>query len=443
MTIDRGFLEIWKAKCPHAFTATPPFKPHTGFIDGQLHLMRPKGMTSWQLLLQCQFVAPINRLFSMGATVVVLAFDNYKRVPTAKQPTQRKRTKRVPTVPWDADAQLPPIIPDNYETILANRVFKARVCQFVVSNIASAVELGGGRRLIVDYDNMPLEFTAEEDEPQPRSGFTMLGESDVKFCAHLEPGKRMIIDSVDGDYCVIGMLQLENAMRRGEELPEIAIRRLYIAPPRDAKRPRNATADMQTSRQYEYLHLNKLLYKLQQFVAELQVVRLSADPTKGPRVQLLHNEMRIIAWIVGLIGCDFTEGLSGIGPKTIWAQLPRMWPQLLSAYDESQNELNVAAVANDVLLPLLHKQYQRHTSKGPGSSLQMFLDVLHATNRLSERQREKLPTTSSIACLLRNCNWTLRYWCDASSVPNAVQKQYGFVRTSTGNVQRDAEASLY
>jgi hypothetical protein len=453
MTIDRGFLQIWKSLAPGAFTPNTPFTPHSAFIDGQLHLMRPGGITSWTQLLHCQFVVPINRLFAMGATVVVLAFDNYKRTPTAKQPTQRKRTKRVPTVPWDADAQLPPTIPDNYEHVLMNRVFKARVCQFVVANIANAVQLGGGRRLVIDYDNLPLEFTAEEDEPRPRSGFTMLGESDVKFCAHLQPGKRTVIDSVDGDYVCIGLLQIENALRAGTPPPQIAIRRLVTTQPR----ARGSLAPRASGRQYEFVYLNKLLESLQRHVLQPKTFSFTvtapkscnetvADASPSPTsASPQFIEMRIVAWLVGLVGCDFTEGLSGVGPKTVWDKLHVLWPHLIDTFEDHCNEMDVACAADRVVLPLLkaQSQFTHHVKHGPTGKLRDFLTTVSSSTRLTEKQRTRLPSVASIACLLRNCNWTLKYWCDAATAPDAVQKQYGFVRTATGNVQRDAHAALF
>ena len=60
MTIDRGFLQIWKSLAPGALTPNTPFTPHSAFIDGQLHLMGPGGITSWTQLLHCQFVVTIS-----------------------------------------------------------------------------------------------------------------------------------------------------------------------------------------------------------------------------------------------------------------------------------------------------------------------------------------------------------------------------------------------
>ena len=68
----------------------------------------------WSSFLEIQFVRPINRLFEFGADVVVLTFDNYSYTPGAKNPTQIKRTTKIPQIKWDQRQELPSIIPENY-----------------------------------------------------------------------------------------------------------------------------------------------------------------------------------------------------------------------------------------------------------------------------------------------------------------------------------------
>jgi hypothetical protein len=200
MTIDRGFLEIWKDISPQAFTAEIPFTPSIAFLDGQLHLMRASFMHTWEVFLEVQFVNPLNRLFRWGATTVVLSFDNYKFTPTAKQPTQRRRTTKIPQLEWHEQVSLPSTIPHNYEQLIMNRVFKARVCQYVVANVTGLLDLRNGRRLIVDYDDGALEFTEGAVAPTKLPMDFELGESDVKFAAYLENSDSFLADSIDGDY---------------------------------------------------------------------------------------------------------------------------------------------------------------------------------------------------------------------------------------------------
>jgi hypothetical protein len=44
-------------------------------------MMASSYVKDWPTFMQIQFVGPINRLYSYGATVVVLTFDNYEFCP--------------------------------------------------------------------------------------------------------------------------------------------------------------------------------------------------------------------------------------------------------------------------------------------------------------------------------------------------------------------------
>jgi hypothetical protein len=422
MTIDRGFLELWKAQVPEAFTDAPPFIPANAFVDGQLRLMRPSGITTWDALLLCQFVNPINHLFSMGAKRVVLGFDHYKLVPLAKAPTQRLRTKKIACVPWDADASLPPSIPEKYEQMLFNRAFKAKVCQFVVSNIADRVQLGGGRSLIIDWNNLPLEFTDESDEPQPRSGFTCLGECDVKWCQHLVPGESTAVLSVDGDYIMISLLQIEQYLRAGETPPRIMVKRVKL----------QKNGQGTGRREYEWLHCNLLYHGLR---------KAMHSRTHIP-AHMNHAEMRLVAILVAITGCDFVGGLPGVGPRSVWRTLTSLIPRLVDAYEPHTDHFDVSLISNFIVLPLLMPLYRKQAALGQTRTLQNFLDTVSTSSSLTTRQRSKLPTASALASTIRNSIWTVLYWIDAKNVPNPVQTKYGFSRMPNGNVERDPRASL-
>ena len=69
----------------------------------------------------------------------------------------------------------------------------------MVNHIHTLVDLSGDRRLIVDYQGMPIEWCEGDTVPQPKTNhFDRLGESDVKFVLYLEPGMPFLADSVDG-----------------------------------------------------------------------------------------------------------------------------------------------------------------------------------------------------------------------------------------------------
>jgi hypothetical protein len=429
MTIDRGYLEIWKNLAPHAFTDEIPFQPDTAFLDGQLHLMRASFMHTWEVFLDVQFVNPLNRLFRWGATTVILSFDNYKFTPTAKQPTQRRRTTKIPQLNWKEQACLPSKIPDNYEQLIMNRVFKARVCQYVVANVPGLLNLQNGRRLIIDYNDGSIEFTEENVEPTRLIQDHELGESDVKFAAYLKDSKSFLADSVDGDYVVIAAMQVEKAQQQGNDIPNVMVRRIAIQPPSKKRLVTGVTPPR--TRQYEFVHINLLVESLQRHVASH--CRLGKE--------FIGYEIRLISFLVALVGCDFTDGLPRVGPKTVWQKLPNIWKPLQNAFDFEKNEFSVADVGNKVLTKLM-QAVNRKSSNALTDNLQTLLCNLLVSPTLTPSQKNKVPTLQNLACLVRNSNWTLHYWWDADLPPREANKYYGFVKNHNGNTERDSNSKL-
>jgi hypothetical protein len=429
MTIDVGMLEIVKRIVPGAFSRQIPYSPEVAFIDGQLKLQIPDFIRTWETFLAVQFVTPINRLYDLGATVVVLSFDFYPKTPGAKQPTQRKRTTKLVKLPWDQREELPSVIPENYSTLIANRAFKVRVCQLVVSTIASLVTLGNGRRLIIDYDDMPLEFTAGDVEPQPRTGYTLLDESDVKFPQYLLPGQSFLADSVDGDYVAIAMMQIERARAANETPPKVLIRRIEIKSAGE-KRPRS---EGPTRRQYEFVDGNMVVDAL---VHHLRSNYVTLKQCKG-------HEIRLFCYLVALIGCDFTSGIPRVGPTTLWKHLEVIWVPLQNAYAPDKGEFNVRKVADTVIAPLLKLVHKKHAGYASGQNLTGLLNAIKASSALTDKARSAIPSVADIACLVRNSNWTIHYWWDAVTVPSSSQAKYGFaIKAKNGEVERDPKAVL-
>ena len=432
MTIDVGMLQICKTLSPGAFTRATPFNPRTAFIDGQLKLMRPSFVHTWDMLLQIQYVAPINRLFEMGATTVVLAFDNYKYTPGAKQPTQRKRTTKIPKVDWNVRQELPSIIPEAYDRYIMNRQFKARVCQLVVATIGELVTLGNGRHLIIDYDDLPIEFTAGDVEPEPQSGYTLLGESDVKYPQYLQPSEKFIADSVDGDYLAIALMQIERATLQGLAPPEILVRRIEIKTVAQKRARTGAPIDGPTRRQYEIVYANKIVQDLVQYLRS----------TYGVTEKCRGHEMRLFCFLTSLVGCDFTAGMPRVGPATVWRLLGSIWGPLQNAYDPVLGEFDIKLVADTVVAPLLHSVHKKHASSVSGKDITRLLKVLSTAPGLSDKARQALPSVADIACLIRNSNWTILYWHDARTVPPSSQPKYGFAIKKNGDIERDSKAVL-
>jgi hypothetical protein len=432
MTIDRGYLEICKKISPGAFSRALPFKPQTAFIDGQLHLMRPSFINTWDMFLKIQYVNPINRLFDMGATTVVLAFDNYKYTPGAKQPTQRKRTTKIPKLNWDQREDLPSIIPANYDQLIMNRVFKARVCQLVVSTIAGLVTLGNGRSLVLDYDDFPIEFTEGDVAPTQREGYVMLGESDVKFCSHLVQDQPFVADSVDGDYVMIAAMQVEKARLEGKEPSKILVRRIEIKSVAQKRLRGGVPADGPPRRQYEFVNVNMMVDALTQHLRN----------SHGVTNECRGHEVRLFCYLVALVGCDFTAGIPRVGPTTVWKHLGKIWGPLQTAYDPTTGEFDVRKVCNSVIAPLLHTVHRKHAAGVSEKDITRLLCALHESKTVSDKAREALPSVSDIACLARNSNWVMHYWWDATTVPSSAQAKYGFKIKKNGEVERDAQAVL-
>jgi hypothetical protein len=101
MTIDSGWLHAFKEEVPEAFGARPSFIPNAVFVDGQIRLMqrglRDDESCTWEDFICRQFVRPLSRFLDTCDTVI-LAFDNYEKVPNAKSMTQLQRRRHTPVV---------------------------------------------------------------------------------------------------------------------------------------------------------------------------------------------------------------------------------------------------------------------------------------------------------------------------------------------------------
>ena len=91
MTIDAGWVKILKTGAPRAFADALPGRVDIVFVDGQIKLMKGDYVTTWDAFVQCQFVNTIENAFALGASTVVMGFDDYAYVPRSKNMTQSKR----------------------------------------------------------------------------------------------------------------------------------------------------------------------------------------------------------------------------------------------------------------------------------------------------------------------------------------------------------------
>jgi hypothetical protein len=156
MTIDRSFIENFKALAPNAFDTNIPTDVETVFIDGQLKLQVPAGIYTWDVFFDCLFRKMIQRYLAMDSIkTVILAFDDSANSPYAKGPTQAKRRSRSDVVVWSELTPLTPEIPANYGTMLFNRNFKNRVIKYIVEQTTLQCRVNAGQRIIIDYQNRP------------------------------------------------------------------------------------------------------------------------------------------------------------------------------------------------------------------------------------------------------------------------------------------------
>lgn len=155
MTIDSSWLLGFKEEAGHAFSPSCTIHPRAVFCDGQIHLMQGSSSEplTWDQYISRQFLRPVEKFFNM-CDVVILAFDNYARVPASKAMTQTKRKKRVPVVSFAESQTLPCMVPegDKWASCISNRTFKAKVIDLVMTRLPQMV-LGrhGNKQLIIDY----------------------------------------------------------------------------------------------------------------------------------------------------------------------------------------------------------------------------------------------------------------------------------------------------
>jgi hypothetical protein len=164
--------------------------------------------------------------------VVVLAFDDYERVPKAKAITQSNRVKTKAPYEFGEAQQLPPTIPEKFNEKLANRIFKRRVIDFVCNRLVQHLTVSDSkisdnytRSFVVDYTGCPILFEAgagsatfEASRPRFMSEVPPMGEADIKFLrwGHYFSGN-IIAFSVDGDFIPIALMHCEHQRRRAWE----------------------------------------------------------------------------------------------------------------------------------------------------------------------------------------------------------------------------------
>jgi len=406
-----------------AFTKHPPFKPDAVFIDGQIRLMPAsvEGVMSWEDYIQRQFERHISKYFHCGVSCVVLAFDDYAHVPSAKNMTQTKRRRNLPSLEFNARDCLPPCVPtgENFTRCISNRAFKSKVIQLVIHRLTMNLACSEGQCLVVDYTGAPVRHfsRASGREPEPIPGLEgNLGEADVKFVPYTSFFPKLQVDSVDGDSLPIALLHMEKGFSGNISLLrlETKLKGGGDSSPQAKRR--------KTGRVYEYVDVRALF--------ECFVCMVAPQSSSGGCVvSHVGHEISMLVCLIGLSGTDFTRGIPLVSGKTLYDLLPELWMRLCRSYVPSTGQLAPDAALELLLSRIYHKKFPNHSADcGLGGVLGSLMQ-----SKLSEKTKARLPSPEVLHCTVRNINWLLRYWRELCP-PNPLQPEFGYCRLRTGAV---------
>lgn len=459
MTIDAGWTKTAKRLAPAAFTLDRPSmlskQRHTVFFDGQIKLMKSEHIRTWVDFLRVQFYVPIQQAFSGNASVVVLGFDDYAHVPVAKTPTQRKRSDHVKALTFEDGDDLPPQPPEEWAGAMRNRIFKTKVVGLIVRNVIEHFkenELACAKHtLIIDWVGTPQVYGLPLALPQELSSSELnlkRGECDVKAFVWSRLGMPLLIESTDGDFVPMSMLQLErHAAQEGcETVPHVFLHRLKtnVSP---AKRGTGG----KPKREFEYVHVNSLYATLDsELQAHGQVAPLQLQG-QGPRA----STARLFALLVASTGCDFCLSLPNLGPGKIWAM--RNGAVLMPGIARDRRAELWATQPLRVLLHMVivlyRDAYKKHLVRAsrslvssPEESMdalrwkytQIYNAVMHESG-LGVPRIAPWPVERMLAHL-KNTLWTLHYWIYLHDYPDPLavnedgEDMYGFTQKKRGVV---------
>ena len=442
MTIDAGWSKTVKQLSRHAFSTERPAllraQRHVVFIDGQIKLMKADWIRSWGEFLQMQFYKMIDQAFADGAGVVVLGFDDYAHVPSAKSPTQRKRSSHVQALAFDDADELPASLPVEWNSAMRNRVFKTKVVGLVVRNVAERYK-HSQHSVVVDWVGpvkvhgaaveLPPLLAAEREGGEPMRR----GECDVKAFAWIHMGMPLLIESTDGDFLPMSILQL--ALRGAgadTDSPQHIILHRMLTNTEPSKR----SARGQAKREFEYVHVNAVLPAL---VNEI-------NPDASGDAACIPLTARSFALLVAMTGCDFCLSLPGLGPTRLWGM--RHGAVLMPGVSPARRRELWETRTMEVLLCMCIKLYSTLFRKHlPGTvsqpSPEQDLTTLHRAyeelhGRLTGHSGPalRLPPWDGkrLMAHLRNTLWTVEYWSKLHEYPDPLtvdpnnEPVYGFCK---------------
>lgn len=399
MTIDSGWVKILKRAAPHAFTASQPVTPGIVFIDGQIKLMKGEHVKTWRQFVEFQFYHTIDRCFKTGAHTVVLGFDNYKHVPTAKNMTQRKRSQHVPVTDFDESMSLPAVLPEYWDAAMRNRAFKAKVMAMVCNNVREKY-VDCTRTVVLDFrDEVEVLGAARAlppllcTSPLPRRG-----ECDIKAFAYASPTEPLLINSTDGDFVPISLLQIERAQLAAETPPRIMLYRMSTNVEKSGEKRKKG-------REYEFVDVNALYAYLK---TELAV----------PSPALSFSTM------VACTGCDFTMNLPQLGPTRLWTHRHLLSMQLRAGLSMNSISGMLAHAYSQTFMG--RARVKSLVSPCPSDSLETVLTKIKSSSRVAQRVRDSMWSTDRAVAHAQNTLWTVQYWTLLHEHPDPVSGDFGF-----------------
>lgn len=435
MTIDASWIKLMKSQARHAFSKTCPVRPHVVFIDGQINLMKSDKIVTWNAFVLYQFQRKIEAAFRMGARVVVLGFDNYAHVPRAKNMTQKKRMDSMAAMKFTADQELPASIPINWPSAIKNRVFKTKVIGMVMRSLRGTFANETAGSLVFDFMGSPevvgLPMAMPRLLQSPLAAELPRGECDIKAFAWQTLGP-LLIESTDGDFMPLALLQFESAQNRaaldsGAPRPhEIILHRLKtkIGEPDETK-----------GREFEYVSISKLANFVQS-EPTLSTARTAGSDSQQPR----NSNVRSLAALIAMTGCDFCLNLPQLGPKTLWKLRHFVKHRDLDS-EHGQLAFIVLALCEVNATALKHSgQYARvhklaAQSSTPAEALaayESFHAALVRLPTLAARTRGQLWQGKRMRAHVRNSMWTTQYWTRLHEHPDPLAGDFGFEAAGNG-----------
>jgi len=409
MTIDSGWVKILKTSVPEAFTPTLPRKAATVFIDGQIKLMKADYIRTWPLFFENQFVHTVEKAFESGASVVVLGFDDYTYVPASKNMTQCKRNKSVPNMDFNEHDDLPATIPENWAGAIRNRTFKIKVIGFVIRNLKLRFKHETRRSVVVDFTGTPEVICGGYVLPPLFAGDAVpgRGECDIKGPVWLDDRGPLLLESTDGDFLPIAMIQLEAYVASRGPGAHVFVRRITTRTSKAVKR----VASGNTKRVYEYVDIGKLV----------AFVRTQFPESGSPA--------RAFASLVAVTGCDFCMNLPAMGPTKLWGS------RHLFDRSDIAEPAGLMAVLLHAYNTLFQKNIRTLTAEirdapdmaGACALYERLSSSVRRSHTVAARTRNSVWETPRAVAHICNAVWTVHYWTLLHMCPDPLSGNFGFV----------------